>query len=244
MIRINRQSTFSYVCNACGRCCHNQVITLSPYDLRRIARAAGISSASARARFTIKRGLMLRFRDDGACAALDGVRCGIHPGRPLACRLYPLGLERGEGEAGERFVRLAPASRSAGEYGNKSTVHDFLEQQGAPGYLAMIDRYRPLIARFRARVLELVDFEQVEPREFWRRAIREALAESGYDENPIIEALFDPNCDNPSDDDAVAAHIEVLSLMISQTDDAAAVAAAGIMLAISLGYSAREVGTA
>jgi len=89
---VNRQSAFSYLCNACGRCCHDKVITLSPYDVLRIARAAGISTGEAMRRFTIRRGSLLRFDATGACAALDGARCRLHQGRPLACRLYPLGI--------------------------------------------------------------------------------------------------------------------------------------------------------
>ena len=39
-------------------------------------------------------------------------------------------------------------------------------------------RYRPLIPVFRQRVAATVDFERVEPREFWRLAVGEALRET------------------------------------------------------------------
>src|SRR5271167_3268415 len=89
---VNRKSQFSYVCKACGRCCHHKVITLSPYDVLRLALAAGISTREAIARYTIRRGSILKFSDGGVCVALDGARCGVHRGRPIACRLYPLGI--------------------------------------------------------------------------------------------------------------------------------------------------------
>ena len=115
---MERQSKFSYVCNRCGLCCRDKVIALSPYDVIRIARAAKISTGAAVARYTIRRGSLLRFLPDGRCAAFDGPRCTIHPGRPLACRLYPLGLERAPGVDGagyvERFVQLEPAAGSLG----------------------------------------------------------------------------------------------------------------------------------
>ena len=171
---MNRQSPFSYLCNACGRCCRDKVITLSPYDVLTIARAAGVPSAEAVRRFTLRRGSILRFKADGACAALQGARCSIHRGRPLACRLYPLGIERDFAGRVERFVQLEPAPHSAGVYGDSGKVADFLESQGIHEYLAINDCYRPLIAMFRKRVNELVDFEKIEPREFWRRATREA----------------------------------------------------------------------
>jgi Fe-S-cluster containining protein len=163
----------------------------------------------------------LRFLPDGRCAALDGLRCTIYPGRPLACRLYPLGLERAPGSNGagyvERFVRLEPAPGSLGVYGSSrssesrescGTVADFLDSQGAGAYLDAVARYHSLVGKFASRVAATVDFERVEPREFWRRAAREALAETNYDANPLIDALL---------------------------------AAAAVLLAVSLGYAPSEV---
>lgn len=235
---LNRQSAFSYRCNACGRCCRHKVIALSPHDVIAMARAARISTAEAVRRFTIRRGSMLRFGGDGRCAALAGIRCAIHAGRPLACRLYPLGIERGKDS--ECIVQLEPAPGSAGVYGMDGTVDDFLAAQGVPGCLAMNDRYGALLAPFRRRIRELVDFERIEPREFWRVAAREAMAESGYDDNPIIDAMFDADRflpDRSSIERTVAAHIEGLKLMTLRCIDATVVAAAAVMLAISLGFS-------
>ena len=62
---MNRNSQFSYVCNACGLCCHNKVITLSPYDVMRLARAADLSTREAIERFTIRRGSILKFTAAG-----------------------------------------------------------------------------------------------------------------------------------------------------------------------------------
>jgi hypothetical protein len=82
------------------------------------------------------------------------------------------------------------------------------------------------------------------PSEFWRCAVREALAESGYDPNPLIDAMFDPDrfgCARVSDTDTICAHIEILSEMIRSETNADALAAAAVMLAVSLGYSPSEV---
>src|ERR1700686_1657263 len=128
---MERQSAFSYRCNQCGRCCHDQAITLSPVDVIAIARSSGISTGAAVARYTIRRGSILRFGANGGCAALDGTRCSIHRGRPLACRLYPLGLER-DGEQ-ERFIRLEAAAGSAGLYSDDGTIGEFLAGQDIDG---------------------------------------------------------------------------------------------------------------
>ena len=239
---MNRDSPFSYLCDACGRCCHDKVITLSPYDVLRLARAARLTTRAAIDRFTTRRGSILKFREDGACVMLEGARCGVHRGRPLACRLYPLGVERAEAGA-ENFVTLEPAAGSLGVYGIDCTVNDFLESQGVGAYLDANARYASLLPLFRERI-EAVDFEMVEPREFWRRATREALAESNYDPNPLIDAMFDldgAGCAGLDDAATITAHIERLTKMIRGGSDAAMLAAAAVMLAVSLGFSPREV---
>jgi Fe-S-cluster containining protein len=211
------------------------VITLSPYDVLRLARAARLSTAETVRRFTIRRGSILKFDADGRCVALDGVRCGVHEGRPLACRLYPLGLER-DG-AVERFIQLEPAAGSRGVYGADATVDDFLAAQDTAAYLDAIAQYANLLGIFRERIAALVDFERIEPREFWRCARREALAESGYDPNPLIDAMFDADRFGARVDE----HVKALAELIRLSDDAPMIAAAAVMLATSLGYSPNEL---
>jgi Fe-S-cluster containining protein len=244
---MERQSKFSYACNRCGLCCRDKVITLSPYDLIRIARAAGVSTGEAVARYTLRRGSLLRFLSDGRCAALEGPRSTIHPGRPLACRLYPLGLERAssaEGEHVERFIRLEPVPGSLGVYGAAGTVAEFLNGQDVAPYLDAIALYYPLVATFRERVAATVDFERVYPREFWRHAVREALAETNYDPNPLIDAMFDPDslgCAKATAEHTADAHVAALAGMAARERDGALIATAAMMLGTSLGYAPGEV---
>ncbi|MFZ0657648.1 MAG: hypothetical protein WAM05_02975, partial [Candidatus Binataceae bacterium] len=123
------------------------------------------------------------------------------------------------------------------------TIGDFLEAQDVAEYLDANDRYRRLIPRLRARIAELADFEKIEPREFWRRATREALAESNYDPNPLIDAMFDLDGLVGRRDDEEAemfVHIAALAVRVGKITDAAALAAASVMLAVSLGYSPAE----
>lgn len=239
---MRRDTPFSYQCGSCGRCCRNQVITLAPYDVMRIASASGLSTEEAITRYTIRRGSVLRFDSHGACAALRGALCRIHAGRPLACRLYPLGMEWTSG--GERFMRLEAASGSVGLYGTNGTVNDFLAGQGVKPYLEAIGHYARLIPLMRERVGRLMDFEKADPAEFRRVAVREALAESGYDYNRLIEALFDSDrtaiC--PADRErSVTRHVTALSAMIGDEPDAVQIAAAAVLLAVSLGYTPATV---
>ena len=239
---MDRQSAFSYQCNQCGRCCHDQVITLSPVDVIAIARTCAISTGETVARYTMRRGSLLRFSANGACIALDGVRCSIHRGRPLACRLYPLGLERDGGR--ERFIQLEGARESAGVFGANGTIAEFLGGQDIDEYLALNERYRPLLGTMREQIGRLVDFEVVEPREFWRRAVAEALREADFDaKNRIIEAIFDADgakCARDSVAATVAEHLTALTEIVNRETNAAKIAAAAVLLAVSLGYSPAE----
>ena len=189
-------------------------------------------------RFTIRRGSILKFDSESRCVGLNGIRCSVHGGRPLACRLYPLGLER-DGDH-ERFVKLEAAPGSRGVYGEDGSVNEFLVSQDTTAFLDAVAQYASLLAVFRARIAALVDFERVEPREFWRCARREALAESGYDWNPLIDALFDSDR-LANDFGDVELHVQALARLINRIDDAPAIAAAAVMLATSLGYSPHEV---
>src|SRR5712692_2688516 len=130
---MERESSFFSICYQCGLCCREKVITLSPCDVIRIARAGGIPTGEAVRKYTLRRGSILKFRNDGKCGALDGTACTIHPGRPLACRLYPLGLER-DPDGAERFIHLEPATGSLGVYGANGRIADFLEAQGVREY--------------------------------------------------------------------------------------------------------------
>ena len=87
-------------CTRAGTCCHGKMVWLNPWELATLASSAGISPAQFRDRFTEFGGIRLRF--DGApgwkglpaCSQYDpNAGCRVHAGRPLACRLYPLGRE-------------------------------------------------------------------------------------------------------------------------------------------------------
>jgi hypothetical protein len=145
---------------------------------------------------------------------------------------------------GELYQLLQPAEGSRGVYGDQGTVQDFLAGQGAALHLRATKRYASLLESFRQRLAVLCDFDTVEPREFWRVAVREALAEANFDFNPLINALFDPDSLGVRDDrhaDFVEQHVTAIEHLIGCATKAAPIAAAAVMLAVSLGYSPGEV---
>jgi Fe-S-cluster containining protein len=115
---LDSDTVLPLTCTRSGTCCHGKDISLTPAELARLARANGMSASAFRAAHTSAGGTRLRmsgpagWRGMAACSQYDPQHgCRVHPARPLACRLYPLGRERaGERERffheGERFPCL------------------------------------------------------------------------------------------------------------------------------------------
>ena len=96
-------------CTRDGVCCRNKAVWVNPWEVACLA-AARLLPAAVFADRHVEHGIRLRF--DGTCSQYDPASgCLAHPGRPLACRLYPLGRER-QGERvryvheGKRFPCL------------------------------------------------------------------------------------------------------------------------------------------
>ena len=146
METLNRNSFFSYHCNACGRCCFNKRIQINPYEALRLARNLGISTGEFANLYLEREGPYLSVTADGACVFLNGNGCGVHADRPLACRTYPLGRWV-SADAEETFRELKPHPQTEGGYGQDGTVGFFLAQQGALPFMDTADRYQALFYR-------------------------------------------------------------------------------------------------
>lgn len=146
-IMYRRDSPFSYVCHACRRCCHDKIIQLNPYEVARLAGNRGMSTTEFLPRYTERSGTVLRrTEEDGACVFLTPEGCGVHPDRPLVCRLYPLG-RRVTADGVESFREVEPHPQTEGEYGTAGTVEDFLSRQGAGPFIEAVDRYVDVVGR-------------------------------------------------------------------------------------------------
>ena len=135
-----RSSPFSYECRACSRCCRGKVIRLNPYDVARLAEVCGTSTTEVLARWTSEGGATLARHSDGTCVFLGPHGCSVHPGRPLVCRLYPLG-RRLDPDGTERFAEVEPHPQTEGIYGTKGSVEDFLRSQDVARHIAAADPY-------------------------------------------------------------------------------------------------------
>ena len=110
---MRRDSAFSYACHACNRCCRNKAIRVSPYEILRLARYLGLSTTEFIERHTEGGGTVLRTKENSDCGFLGERGCGVHPDRPLACRIYP--LARWVSPDGvESFGHLTPHPKTEG----------------------------------------------------------------------------------------------------------------------------------
>ncbi len=85
-------------CSRAGTCCHGKAIFLNPWELACLAREKGLGASVFRERHTVDGGIRLRMDERpsrATCSQYDGSRgCSAYAGRPLACRLFPLGRQR------------------------------------------------------------------------------------------------------------------------------------------------------
>ena len=154
-VRLTKDSTFCFSCHkgvSCwNECCHNTDITLTPYDLLRLAkhfeaRPKAIASMFAAPSIHDASGMpimKLKMVDkDGErkpCVFLDETEgCTVYNDRPAACRYYPLGLAsvkmKGH-EQPEDFYFLVKEPHCKGhEESKEQTVGAFRAEQGVDEY--------------------------------------------------------------------------------------------------------------
>ncbi len=87
-------------CSRTGTCCHGKSVLLNPWELMCLAREKKITPREFRNLYCEFGGIRLKFngavgwKNQQACSQyITGFGCSVHLGRPLACRLYPLGRQ-------------------------------------------------------------------------------------------------------------------------------------------------------
>jgi len=142
---------------------------VGPYEALRLSRRLGLTTTEFLARHTEAGGTVLQTRpDDRGCVFLGERGCTVHPDRPLACRIYPLARWVAP-DGDESFGHLQPHPQTAGLYGTRGTVDDYLASQGLAPYFAMSDRYGKLYDRMVA-IMERLDPDEDTDRRTERRA--------------------------------------------------------------------------
>jgi Fe-S-cluster containining protein len=98
--KLSLEDKLPLTCSRRGTCCHGNLVMLNPWELFRLAREKKVSPREFRDQYCESGGIRLRFdgkpgwREKKACSLyVDNFGCSVHVGRPLACRLFPLGRQ-------------------------------------------------------------------------------------------------------------------------------------------------------
>ncbi len=204
-------------CTRAGTCCFGKVVWLNPWELAGLAAARGLAVHAFIAACTTGGGIRLRFAGEPdahglpACSQYESTTrgCLAHAGRPLACRLYPLGRVRqgGAGNGGKlRFVhegRTFPCLAGCPEVRSlpQVSVGDYLAAQGVAAAAEAQDAYLEVAQDLAEAAFVLVFDSGLAARdqgflERWRETIGEdPAARSAAIPTRLFRLLLDPGLD-------------------------------------------------
>jgi len=146
--RLNINDKLPLTCSRKGTCCHGNLVMLHPWELATLAREKNVNPRVFRDLYCEFGGIRLRFngvvgwKGKQACSQYIGnFGCSVHLGRPLACRLFPLGRQI-QGEEvhymyqGEKFPCMEGCPEvselpylTVGEYMNDQKTEKFEKAQ-------------------------------------------------------------------------------------------------------------------
>ena len=96
--KLSAESILPLTCSRSGTCCFGKAVQLNPWELMRLSEEKIMTPKVFRDLYCEFGGIRLRFdgtadhKGQNACSQYDTkTGCSVHLGRPLACRLYPLG---------------------------------------------------------------------------------------------------------------------------------------------------------
>lgn len=133
VFNLKKDSPFSFKCQVCSACCHNKAIRIAPYEALRLARNLKITTTEVYGVYTEEGGIILRNKPDGSCIFLDSRGCGVHPDRPLVCRLFPLG-QIIDCQGAAKYASMPLHADCLGLFGTDGTVESYMELQGTLPY--------------------------------------------------------------------------------------------------------------
>jgi len=164
--KLNIHDTLPLTCTRSGTCCHGKLVLLNPWELVRLAREKKITAREFRDRYCESGGIRLRF--DGevgwkkqlACSQyISNFGCSVHLGRPLSCRLYPLGRQIQSEEVhymyqGNEFPCLEGCPGVSGL--PHLTVGEYLKGQATDEFEKAQDAYLDLVQNLADMAFELL----------------------------------------------------------------------------------------
>ena len=144
---LTAESKFNFRCHkgvSCfNECCRQADVTLAPYDIVRLKKRLGMTSAEFLNAHTVPfamdqdqvPGLKMRTDDKGTCLLLDGDNgCSVYEDRPTVCRYYPIAIlsirKKDATEATENYSMVREAHCKGHDEDREITVAEYREEQG------------------------------------------------------------------------------------------------------------------
>jgi Fe-S-cluster containining protein len=161
---LDGKTTIRFRCHrnvACwNACCSNIDISLTPYDILRLARRLELSTTEFLERYTVPyemekdgiAGVKLRPVEGGtACRFMEPEGCRVYADRPTACRYYPVALlsMRKQDEPGDRdaYALVREPHCLGHREPRELTIDAYREEQGLPEYDELGRGWRQLILK-------------------------------------------------------------------------------------------------
>jgi Fe-S-cluster containining protein len=158
--RLGPDDRFTFACgrhlDCFTRCCRDVSIVLTPYDVLRLKRAAGMDSSEFLEKFTIcpftpdqkfPVRLLRMAAETRQCPFVCEQGCRVYTDRPWACRMYPLGVAEPRnatpGDCAFNFLVIEELCHGHGA-GREYTVRGWAEEQGVEEYEAMATGFKKL----------------------------------------------------------------------------------------------------
>lgn len=149
--KLSAESILPLTCSRSGTCCFGKAVMLNPWEIFSFSKEKKISPKKFRDLYCEFGGIRLIFngktdpKGQQACSQyVDNFGCSVHLGRPLACRLYPLGRQIQFDKAhyiyeGEQFPCLTDCIEVLDL--PKLSVGDYLKGQKAGPFEIAQDEY-------------------------------------------------------------------------------------------------------
>jgi uncharacterized protein len=152
---LNLDDRLPLTCSRKGTCCHGNQVHINAWELASLARERKCSPREFRDLYCEEGGIRLRFdgekdkKGQQACSQyVSNIGCSVHRGRPLACRLYPLGRKIQSQEIGYIFEgKELPCFKGCPEVSTlpSMSVHEYLLGQATRDYEIAQDLYLELM---------------------------------------------------------------------------------------------------
>lgn len=149
--KLSKDNILPLTCSRSGTCCFGKSVMLNPWEILCLSKEKKLSRKDFRDLYCEFGGIRLKFngktdsKGQLACSQYqENIGCSVHLGRPLACRLFPLGRQIQHNQAqyiyqGENFPCLTDCAEVLEL--PKLSVGEYLKGQAAQSFENAQDSY-------------------------------------------------------------------------------------------------------